>query len=140
MVPFISDTTFMCNPLGRYVSYRLRTGTTIKTTSLYHLVFAYLPLRSIFSSNLKLCSADHLLHLSPPFLLFSSEGARQQLESLRTRRRHNAAACIQATWRGWSSRRRWPALRRSLTLQHGSNMAPAAAIGTFFQPKTVKFI
>lgn len=52
-----------------------------------------------------------------------SEGARQQLETLRTNKRHNAAARIQATWRGWSSRRRWPALRRSLTLQHGGTSA-----------------
>lgn len=46
-----------------------------------------------------------------------SEGARQQLESMRGDRRHRAAVLIQATWRGWHLRRRWPALRRTLELQ-----------------------
>ncbi|XP_046994484.1 myosin-I heavy chain [Schistocerca americana] len=49
--------------------------------------------------------------------IFLSEGARQQLESLRSETRHRAAVLIQSTWRGWRLRRRWPALRRSLELQ-----------------------
>ncbi|KAK6632528.1 hypothetical protein RUM43_013296 [Polyplax serrata] len=52
--------------------------------------------------------------------IFLSEGARQQLEHLRTTTRHRSAIIIQSNWRGWYSRRRWPALRRSLTLQLNS--------------------
>jgi len=56
-----------------------------------------------------------------------SEGARQQLETLRSGTRHRAAVLIQATWRGWRLRRRWPALRRSLELQQ---QAAVSATGT----------
>ncbi|XP_075739430.1 unconventional myosin-IXb-like dachs isoform X3 [Rhipicephalus microplus] len=50
--------------------------------------------------------------------IFLSENARQQLELLREARRHAAALLIQAVWRGWHQRLRWPSLRRSLQL-HG---------------------
>ncbi|XP_050030454.2 uncharacterized protein dachs isoform X1 [Dermacentor andersoni] len=50
--------------------------------------------------------------------IFLSENARQQLEHLREGRRHAAAVLIQAVWRGWHQRIRWPSLRRSLQL-HG---------------------
>lgn len=49
--------------------------------------------------------------------IYFSEGARQQLEGMRSDRRHRAAVLIQSTWRGWHLRRRWPALRRTLELQ-----------------------
>ncbi|KAL1417428.1 hypothetical protein MTO96_006171 [Rhipicephalus appendiculatus] len=54
--------------------------------------------------------------------IFLSENARQQLELLREARRHAAALLIQAVWRGWHQRLRWPSLRRSLQLH-----APRAA-------------
>ena len=38
--------------------------------------------------------------------IFLSEGARQQLEQLRSQRRHAAATLIQSTWRGFSLRKR----------------------------------
>ncbi|XP_077527396.1 unconventional myosin-IXb-like dachs isoform X2 [Haemaphysalis longicornis] len=50
--------------------------------------------------------------------IFLSENARQQLELLREARRHAAAVLIQAVWRGWHQRLRWPSVRRSLQL-HG---------------------
>ncbi|XP_049273650.1 unconventional myosin-Vb-like [Rhipicephalus sanguineus] len=50
--------------------------------------------------------------------IFLSENARQQLELLREARRHAAALLIQAVWRGWHQRLRWPSQRRSLQL-HG---------------------
>ncbi|XP_076752270.1 unconventional myosin-IXb-like dachs isoform X2 [Xylocopa sonorina] len=40
--------------------------------------------------------------------IFLSEGIRQQLENLRSETRRKAATVIQATWRGWRVRRRWP--------------------------------
>lgn len=40
--------------------------------------------------------------------VFLSEGARQQLELLRNAKRNYAAVIIQAAWRGWSQRKRWP--------------------------------
>ncbi|CAH0390290.1 unnamed protein product, partial [Bemisia tabaci] len=50
--------------------------------------------------------------------IFLSEGLRQQLETLRTNTRQHAATLIQTKWRGWHLRKRWPALKRSLELQH----------------------
>ncbi|GLH14979.1 Myosin-VIIa [Gryllus bimaculatus] len=49
--------------------------------------------------------------------IFLSEGARQLLETLRGDTRHNAAVRVQAIWRAWRVRRRWPVLRRTLELQ-----------------------
>ncbi|XP_064106085.1 unconventional myosin-IXb-like isoform X2 [Macrobrachium nipponense] len=49
--------------------------------------------------------------------IFLSEGARQQLEMLRIETRHRAATLIQAVWRGWHFRRRWPTLKRNLELR-----------------------
>ena len=46
-----------------------------------------------------------------------SEGARQQLEMMRIETRHGAATLIQAVWRGWHLRRRWPTLKRNLVLR-----------------------
>ncbi|KAA0197121.1 hypothetical protein HAZT_HAZT006527 [Hyalella azteca] len=46
-----------------------------------------------------------------------AEGARQQLEMQRIDTRHRSATLIQAHWRGWHTRRRWPTLRRSLELR-----------------------
>ncbi|CAN8008343.1 unnamed protein product [Ixodes pacificus] len=63
--------------------------------------------------------------------IFLSENGRQQLEMLREGRRHAAAVLIQAVWRGWHQRLRWPSLRRSLQL-HGRTRAllsPTAAAG-----------
>ncbi|KAM7296005.1 unconventional myosin-VIIa [Ixodes scapularis] len=70
--------------------------------------------------------------------IFLSENGRQQLEMLREGRRHAAAVLIQAVWRGWHQRLRWPSLRRSLQL-HGRTrvasmrsqalLSPAAAAG-----------
>ncbi|XP_069688106.1 myosin-I heavy chain isoform X2 [Periplaneta americana] len=60
--------------------------------------------------------------------IFLSEGARQQLETLRSGTRHRAAVLIQATWRGWRLRRRWPALRRSLELQQQAAVSACATM------------
>ncbi|XP_063858660.1 unconventional myosin-IXb-like isoform X1 [Scylla paramamosain] len=49
--------------------------------------------------------------------IFLSEGARQQLEMLRIEMRHRAATLLQAVWRGWHFRRRWPTLKRNLELR-----------------------
>lgn len=46
--------------------------------------------------------------------IFLSEGARQQLEMMRSYRRNAAALLIQSVWRGLTCRRRWPQLKRSL--------------------------
>ena len=54
--------------------------------------------------------------------MYCSEGARQQLETLRSGTRHRAAVLIQATWRGWRLRKRWPTLRRSLELQQQTSV------------------
>lgn len=59
--------------------------------------------------------------------IFLSEGARQQLEMLRSETRHRASVLIQSTWRGWRLRRRWPALRRNLELQHATPGVGSAA-------------
>jgi hypothetical protein len=45
-------------------------------------------------------------------IIFCSEGARQQLELLRTSIRNRAATVIQCTWRGFHCRQRWPILRQ----------------------------
>ncbi|XP_047737603.1 myosin-A [Hyalella azteca] len=50
-------------------------------------------------------------------LHLTNEGARQQLEMQRIDTRHRSATLIQAHWRGWHTRRRWPTLRRSLELR-----------------------
>ncbi|RZF39453.1 hypothetical protein LSTR_LSTR000974 [Laodelphax striatellus] len=50
--------------------------------------------------------------------IFLSEGVRQQLERLRWEMRHRAAVLIQATWRGWHMRSRWPVIRRNLEQLH----------------------
>lgn len=55
--------------------------------------------------------------------IFLTEGARQHLELQRIDRRHNSATLIQALWRGWHARRRWPALKRSLELRARSRAA-----------------
>ncbi|CAL4058834.1 unnamed protein product [Meganyctiphanes norvegica] len=52
--------------------------------------------------------------------IFLSEGARQQLEMFRIETRHRAATLIQAVWRGWHIRRRWPTLKRNLELRSRS--------------------
>ncbi|PNF36413.1 hypothetical protein B7P43_G16544, partial [Cryptotermes secundus] len=60
--------------------------------------------------------------------IFLSEGARQQLETLRSGTRHRAAILIQATWRGWRLRRRWPTLRRSLELQQQTTVSATGTL------------
>lgn len=50
--------------------------------------------------------------------IFLSEGARQQLEMLRSERRILSASLIQAMWRGWNLRRRWPLIKQSLIAQN----------------------
>lgn len=59
------------------------------------------------------------LYSYPSFhpVLWCSEGARQQLEMLRIEMRHRAATLLQAVWRGWHFRRRWPTLKRNLELR-----------------------
>lgn len=60
-----------------------------------------------------------------------SEGARQQLESLRADTRHRAAVSIQSTWRGWHLRRRWPTVKRQLELHsRRANAASAVSSGS----------
>ena len=46
--------------------------------------------------------------------VFLTEGTRQHLEMLRTEKRRDSVTRIQAVWRGYMTRKRWPALRRSL--------------------------
>lgn len=46
---------------------------------------------------------------------------------LRSETRHRASVLIQSTWRGWRLRRRWPALRRNLELQHATPGVGSAA-------------
>jgi dachs len=50
--------------------------------------------------------------------IFLSEGARQQLEMLRSERRNISASLIQAMWRGWNLRRRWPLIKQNLIAQN----------------------
>ncbi|XP_076282010.1 unconventional myosin-IXb-like dachs isoform X2 [Lasioglossum baleicum] len=51
--------------------------------------------------------------------IFLSEGIRQQLENLRSETRRKAATAIQATWRGWRVRRRWPLRKSTLGVTSG---------------------
>ncbi|XP_078038884.1 unconventional myosin-IXb-like dachs [Augochlora pura] len=51
--------------------------------------------------------------------IFLSEGIRQQLENLRSETRRKAATAIQATWRGWRVRRRWPLRKTALVVTSG---------------------
>lgn len=66
---------------------------------------------------LLICSHSSLCVVHLSLCLFLSEGARQQLEMLRIETRHRAATLIQAVWRGWHFRRRWPTLKRNLELR-----------------------
>ncbi|KAH8028346.1 hypothetical protein MRX96_000085 [Rhipicephalus microplus] len=70
--------------------------------------------------------------------IFLSENARQQLELLREARRHAAALLIQAVWRGWHQRLRWPSLRRSLQL-HGRVANTRCAL-LFLTEKVTRFV
>ncbi|XP_018336090.1 unconventional myosin-IXb isoform X2 [Agrilus planipennis] len=49
--------------------------------------------------------------------IFLSESIRQQLEKLRNESRHKSAVIIQATWRGYRLRCKWPNLKREKELQ-----------------------
>ncbi|XP_076685123.1 unconventional myosin-IXb-like dachs isoform X1 [Andrena cerasifolii] len=51
--------------------------------------------------------------------IFLSEGIRQQLENLRSETRRRAATMIQATWRGWRVRRRWPLRKPTIGVTSG---------------------
>ncbi|XP_076246959.1 unconventional myosin-IXb-like dachs [Calliopsis andreniformis] len=51
--------------------------------------------------------------------IFLSEGIRQQLENLRSETRRRAATVIQATWRGWRVRRRWPIRKTTIGVTAG---------------------
>ncbi|XP_017883806.2 unconventional myosin-IXb isoform X1 [Ceratina calcarata] len=51
--------------------------------------------------------------------IFLSEGIRQQLENLRSEIRRKAATVIQATWRGWRVRRRWPLRKTTIGVTPG---------------------
>ncbi|KAG5316103.1 MYO7A protein, partial [Acromyrmex insinuator] len=51
--------------------------------------------------------------------IFLSEGIRQQLENLRAETRRKAATAIQATWRGWRVRKRWPLRRTTVGITCG---------------------
>lgn len=46
--------------------------------------------------------------------IFLSEGVRQQLEMLRSQKRMASASLVQATWRGYYVRRRWPFIKQSM--------------------------
>lgn len=54
--------------------------------------------------------------------IFLSEGARQQLELLRNAKRAYAAVIIQAAWRGWNQRKRWPILTNNTNNLMVNNM------------------
>ncbi|XP_034940230.1 unconventional myosin-IXa isoform X3 [Chelonus insularis] len=64
--------------------------------------------------------------------IFLSEGIRQQLENLRSETRRKAATVIQATWRGWRVRRKWPMRRAPLpiTLAIGPSQTQPSSTGT----------
>ncbi|XP_039312629.1 unconventional myosin-IXa isoform X1 [Solenopsis invicta] len=51
--------------------------------------------------------------------IFLSEGIRQQLENLRAETQRKAATAIQATWKGWCVRKRWPLRRTTLGVTSG---------------------
>ncbi|XP_074602506.1 unconventional myosin-IXb-like dachs isoform X2 [Brevipalpus obovatus] len=56
--------------------------------------------------------------------IFLSEGARQQLELLRSAKREYAAIVIQTTWRGWNERKKWPSIKNCLLAKtHSPRMA-----------------
>jgi dachs protein len=71
--------------------------------------------------------------------IFLSEGARQQLEMLRSERRIISASLIQATWRGWNLRRRWPLIKQSLIAQNvgirNNNVLNAMAANAINRPR-----
>ena len=58
--------------------------------------------------------------------VFLSEGARQQLDGMRSGRRNAAALLIQCVWRGVQCRRRWPALKRNLCAVRSLRLRDAA--------------
>jgi len=49
--------------------------------------------------------------------VFLTEGTRQHLEKLRTEKRNASVTLIQSVFRGFSARKKWPALRRGLQNQ-----------------------
>jgi len=53
--------------------------------------------------------------------VFLTEGTRQHLERLRTEKRNASVTLIQSVWRGFSARKKWPAVRRGLQ-SHGGNL------------------
>ncbi|ODM93382.1 Unconventional myosin-Va [Orchesella cincta] len=70
-----------------------------------------------FENSIDGCTRERLGHISISWAvgkrhIFLSEGARQQLEALRTITQNRAATLIQSTWRGWRCRRRWPIVRQ----------------------------
>ena len=56
--------------------------------------------------------------------VYFSEGTRQQLEAMRQEKIHNAAALIQAHWRGLKCRIEWITVKPKLTKQRESLMSP----------------
>lgn len=66
---------------------------------------------SLKSSELGAISKDWALGKKHIFL---SEGARQHLEKLRTGKRAQSALQIQAIWRGYSLRKKWPSIRSTI--------------------------
>ncbi|XP_052069098.1 unconventional myosin-VIIa-like isoform X1 [Mytilus californianus] len=56
--------------------------------------------------------------------IFFSEGTRQQLEAMRQEKIHNAAALIQAHWRGLKCRLEWKTVKPILTKQREILMSP----------------
>lgn len=70
--------------------------------------------------------------------IFLSEGARQQLERLRSEKRTFAATLIQATWRGYFVRRCWPAMKQNLIIKNlalKSNSAPINPVVNSLRPR-----
>merc|ERR1719511_175910 len=54
--------------------------------------------------------------------VFLTEGTRQHLERLRTEKRNASVTLIQSVFRGFSARKKWPAVRRGLQSQLANNL------------------
>ncbi|XP_046361529.2 unconventional myosin-IXb-like [Haliotis rufescens] len=99
--------------------------------------------RTILTSFLRAMDNSMLPYVSTQWTLgkkhlFYSEGTRQSLEGMRQERLHDAAAKIQACWRGSKVRRVWPEVRARLRtrkssekrLRHRSSYSSSSASST----------
>jgi len=55
--------------------------------------------------------------------VFLTEGTRQHLERLRTEKRNTSVTLIQSVFRGFSARKKWPAVRRGLQSHQANNLS-----------------